>query len=705
MTSRTGCFSADPLFNDLEHNKYTYDGTYGVSMSPARGAGTDGSDLGDPRWYTPATYPTTDFAGGYAFTADKAELSGDILYETGAPAPQNPYLRYNHSWKPGVAEWTIKATRACYVSATINMADNTWNYDAQDSQRKYFQNHKHIFIVELRDANNNLLDSLQEGDHNGDGSSDGWDTYPTVNLQGTIHIPAAGVYTIRLKNNRNESRCGVNNVTLTYVGGEVQSMPGTTNINDAWFSPNATRTAGEKIVVPAGQQDEGWVKWNVSFANAASYKVKVNINSSNGHNYTVALYRDKNDQNPITWGEGEQTSAASPLDLGSKEVPAGNYILEVTNDVKWSDAALISVQFIYEGGAVITLPGTLTLMEAVLSPLAYKEASTNYIHFTDDEHVSQVPDQWAKWNVQAALGVYSFTFEIKSSNYGKYVITVLDSQNNPVYTHEYDKDGDGSYTTEGIVLNGNYTVQMQNMQAHSKGYITSMSSTKDNTIFIIDENATDGQYIADMDGISKQALLKRTFKGGMYNTFCIPVEPGLGELTSVFGAGYELLELTSAELVENTLNLIFTNATSVLAGKPYLIKPAADVVNPVIPQHGIHNYTTNHTVSCTNADFIGSFIKGEVPAGENNLFLGQDNLLYFSQTATPIKGMRAYFQLKGIDNPQQAIKRARLVTPNNMPTDIDLVNGESKAIKRIENGQVIIVRDGIRYNVMGVKLQ
>ena len=65
--------------------------------------------------------------------------------------------------------------------------------------------------------------------------------------------------------------------------------------------------------------------------------------------------------------------------------------------------------------------------------------------------------------------------------------------------------------------------------------------------------------------------------------------------------------------------------------------------------------------------------------------------------------MRAYFHVKGAA--AAAAKRARIVTKENTATAIDLVNGEKKALKRIENGQVIIIRDGIRYNVMGVKLQ
>ena len=193
--------NSDPLFADAANGDFSFPGDYANdNVSPARNAGTDGSDLGDPRWYTPAIYPETDFASGYAFTAAKAKLNGNITLETNESAPTHPYIRYIHiNATTGTAEWIIKATKACYVQATVNMADNTWTTDPSDASM--FKNHKHIFVVEVRNANNVLVGSVQEGPYT-DGSEDGYETYPTVNLPGTIHIPAEGVYTVKLLNPR-----------------------------------------------------------------------------------------------------------------------------------------------------------------------------------------------------------------------------------------------------------------------------------------------------------------------------------------------------------------------------------------------------------------------------------------------------------------------------------------------------------------------
>lgn len=219
-------------------------------------------------------------------------------------------------------------------------------------------------------------------------------------------------------------------------------------------------------------------------------------------------------------------------------------------------------------------------------------------------------------------------------------------------------------------------------------------------------------YINEKNGQSMKPLLKRSFRSGMFNTVCFPFNGvTAGELESIFGAGYELLEMSSATLADNVLTLNFSpvSLSSDTYGRPYLIKPTQDVVNPLFNSHTIYKSTSHLVAAGDNANFVGSFIKGTVPAGENNLFLGANDLLYFSEAATSIKGMRAYFQIH--DVPSGApIRQARIVEQGNVVTALEFVNGEwqevksaNGTIKTIENGQLILIRDGKRYNVMGVR--
>ncbi|MBR6830228.1 MAG: hypothetical protein IKM83_06410 [Paludibacteraceae bacterium] len=667
--------TGDPLFVDAANGNYALSPT-----SPAIGAALDGSNLGDPRWNAPSKYASTDFSTPYAFTGDKAGVGGYVWRHA------DGYLYYNDKEVCGTAIWGIHATKACAVKVQLNMNTATTT--------------GHKFKVYLIDVKQNKIDSVAEKDQTSEGGN--------IDLKGTMYLPKEGDYFIKLYNLTGYSSSKINGVTLSYAGGAVQNMPATTNINEAWFSPEGTR-ADSKIDFPDGTIQDGWVKWNVAFANAANYKVTVNIDNANGHNYTVGLYANDKALTPVvSVTEGSQKSTIGKLDLGSMEVPAGNYIMKVTNAIQWSDAKLVSVKFESQGGGVVEIPNAnIPFTEVMLSPNAYVDGGNLY--FIDYDHRGHIAEEYAKWNIHAENdGVYQFTANGNSTTgWSNLKITITDSEDHEVFSDQTTSSYHGEQVItfkSAFLVAGNYVVQLENPTNHSHGYISSFSATAATDVFIVDENETDASVIAGKDATSWKALLKRTFKGGVYNSFCIPVEPSSSEMTNAFGAGYELLELESATLEGSVLMLNFIPATSILAGKPYLLKPVADVANPVFNAHNIHNYTTNNTVHKEAADFIGTFIKQDIDADPNNLYLGTDNKLYFSNNDVTIKGLRAYFHVN-ISNAQQVIKHARIMKGTQVLTDVELVETENNAVKSIENGQLIITIDGVRYNVMGAKIQ
>ena len=812
--------TADPLFNDIANNKYTFVGNWvTMELSPARGAATDGSDLGDPRWYSAEVLPEVDFATPYQFVGPKALLVGQIGLN------EADHIEYYDTEAKGTATWKIHATRACILNATLNMETGSSS--------------GHKFKVAVLDADGNSVGELAEPSST---SSDG-----NINLPGTLNIPAVGDYTVILYNLTAWSSAKLEGVTFTYVGGDVQVMPGTTNISDAWFSEEGTRADG-KIDFPDGHIQDGWVKWNVSFADAANYNVTVNIDNANGHWYTVALYRSESDESPITVTEGKQMGTIGTLELGAMEVPAGNYILKVTNATQYSDAKLISVNFAYAGGAAVDLskttpasllanadailsddwtiedgkivhaeskaltgwakwnvnsadygnynvtvniasdnghlvrveifedetepaiytldetsatqyhtgdqaidlgnivldareyvvkvsntgayshvqiasivisylngakqniPGSLTLTDALLSDKAYVE--NDMLYFAPHD-CGTIPEEWAKWNLYVTnTDIYQFTVNVTSPNGQKYLFLLKDNNDEEVYKLEHTSSlgsGDKSFTTGMMYLaSGNYTLEMRNVYPYSDGHLVSISAAAVADVLTIDENATDNSVIHNnyRNGTHTIRLI-RSFVPGMYNTICLPFDVKDPQFTAIFGSDVQLLSMESATLSGDELDLNFASAVSggIYRGTPYLIKTSKAVVNPIFTDVEIKEEEGQATGGeGFDVDFIGNFIVSEIPAGENNLFLGPNDNLYFSQDATPIKGMRAYFHVK-VPGAANIIKHARIVTRENTATAIDLVGAESKAVKTIENGQLIITRDGIRYNVMGVKLQ
>lgn len=678
--TKTEANTGNPLFTDDANGDFSLAGNWvTMNLSPARGAATDGSDLGDPRWYSAETLPSTDFASPYAFVGAKAVLSGNIWYDS-----ENGYLYgdggSNNDY--GTATWKFHAEKACIAGVAVNL--NSGNTSG------------HKLRVEVLDADGNKVDEFAE---------------QASTLPGTLTIPAVGDYKIILHDDQTWSSAKIDNVTLSYIGGEVQAMPGTTNIADAWFSANGTRADG-KISFPGSTIQDGWVKWNVSFANTGNYNVTLNINSNNCKNYTVALV-DANDANvvtPLTLNDCSTTGTPVALAMGAMEVPAGNYILKVTNATQYSDAELISVNFAYTGGGIIEIPGTIALNEAILSERAFIDGDG--LHFVDAEHLWLMSEGYAKWNIHvAADGIYKFTANCNSSNYSNLTIQVLQGgEEKYTYTPEYSYSGEKTIASpEWFLEAGNYELKLSNPANNSNGYLVSLIATAEENVFILDENTTDdGSIAAAADaGISYKFLLKRSFTAGRYYTICIPIGSWNDELKLAFGADYELWKMSSATQSGDEISLNFEqcNTESFHAGWPYLIKPSIDVQNPVFHNlKTIQNSTYNNVQSFAAADFIGSFYKTVIPAGESNLYLQNNNLYYSETNNTPIKGTRAWIRLK--QSGSLAPARARIVLLNQVVTNIQLAEPEeNKAIKTIENGQLIIIRDGVRYNAMGVVMK
>lgn len=681
--------TADPLFTDAANGDFTFPNNWvTMSLSPACGAATDGSDLGAPRWAVAETLPSTDFASPYAFVGGKAVIAGNIWYDG-----TNDYIYYNDKSENGTATWKINATRACALGVTLNMNAETTT--------------GHKFKVVIIDAEGNSIGEAAEANQS---SASG-----NIELPGSIVLPAAGNYTVKLFNLTGWSSAKINSITLSYLGGAVQNISASTNttldVADAWFSANGTRADG-KITIPAGHQDEGWVRWNVHVTENKYYDVTVNIVSSNGHNYEVKLF---NDDRNISLNEGGQTSAASPLEIGRMSIPAGDYTLEITNSVKWSDAQLVSVQFAPVASSSINLPATLNFGDAVLGGFAYVEEGNLYFAHegTSSEEGHLAENSWAAWDVTVSeSSTFLFTLNVNSSNGQSYKLSIIDGNDNVVDFFEKNPGSGAKELKHYFYLEaGNYSVKVQNTTNWSHGYLTSLVVSQPDDIIVLSENATDNSAWVDKvgDDNSYKVQIMRSFTGGMYNTICLPIYVSGSEAKKVFGDDVVLKVLDGANLddTESILELNFKSSSDIWQGTPHLIKPSKNIVNPVFENVEFKTATPAATTK-DQADFVGTFVATNIPAGEENLFLGRNDLLYFNKSDdTPVGGFRGWFVLHDIPDGPHFIRGARIVERENTATGMENVDQQSKVNtqKLIENGMLIIIRDGIRYNVMGVRVE
>ena len=197
--------------------------------------------------------------------------------------------------------------------------------------------------------------------------------------------------------------------------------------------------------------------------------------------------------------------------------------------------------------------------------------------------------------------------------------------------------------------------------------------------------------------------VNRTFKANDgYYTICLPFDLPASKI----GTAYQVTSITE-HVADQGFYMVFDEVQNLEAGQPYLILPN-DLTNPTFEDVTI-TYTDNgKSVAASGAGINfkmvgvinggGQTEVGQYWVGDNGYFYNGDG------TGTTAKlGLRVLFNIT--DNAGTPVKiRARVVLGENAATSLDnITNGENTTIKVIENGQLIIIRDGEKFNAQGVR--
>ena len=214
-------------------------------------------------------------------------------------------------------------------------------------------------------------------------------------------------------------------------------------------------------------------------------------------------------------------------------------------------------------------------------------------------------------------------------------------------------------------------------------------------------------------------LTGRTLKkNGLWNTLCLPFDLAL-EGSPLAGATLKELNVDDKWkqeggqwIIDNengtyqtgfdngTLYLYFKNATSIEAGKAYLIKwdGGTDITNPSFSNVTINNVLFGVRSKDKAVAFAGIFSPKAIASEDKSiLFLGADNKLYYPDDAMTIGSCRAYFRLKGITAGNSANGASIL----NFNVNFDDEN-DATGIRSMDNGQWIM--DNCWYTLDGRKL-
>lgn len=201
--------------------------------------------------------------------------------------------------------------------------------------------------------------------------------------------------------------------------------------------------------------------------------------------------------------------------------------------------------------------------------------------------------------------------------------------------------------------------------------------------------------------------LERTLSPEYWNTFCVPFTISADVIKEKFGEGTQVCTFGS---MEGTV-MNFAHSTSIEAGKPYIVKPTKEVVNPSFT--GVNIEATAAKQVGANGYFMQGIysVKTDLTTDGTNLFLGDGNKFYkpLGTTTAKMKGMRAFFIVPqgtnfaalraNIDGATTAIDD--LTTVVEQPTDNRIYNLQGQFVGTsfeglhgvyVQNGKKVLVK-------------
>lgn len=165
----------------------------------------------------------------------------------------------------------------------------------------------------------------------------------------------------------------------------------------------------------------------------------------------------------------------------------------------------------------------------------------------------------------------------------------------------------------------------------------------------LDENATNtAELLATYEGQVVDVATRRTLRGGIWNTLCLPFDVNRADLN---------IAVDKENTPQSTTMTTFTsygdgvmtfssveNSTTIPAGTPFLMKIKVNSENPTFRAVTISR-TTPLTVSDGGVSFTGCFGATTLKTDGTELFLGTDNVLYSPAAGkNTIGGLRAFIQ-------------------------------------------------------------
>ena len=164
------------------------------------------------------------------------------------------------------------------------------------------------------------------------------------------------------------------------------------------------------------------------------------------------------------------------------------------------------------------------------------------------------------------------------------------------------------------------------------------------TTLSLDENAEDtgNVLLGTESGKVYDVTLARTLTANVWNTICLPFDVTAEQIADVLKSTGNVKEFDREDATTQTI--YFKDATTMTAGKPYLIKPTESATELVFKGVTIKNVGESDRKFGSSYKICGTFGKYAMNTDGTELFLKTDGKFYVPAVdKETMKGFRAYF--------------------------------------------------------------
>ena len=488
-----------------------------------------------------------------------------------------------------------------------------------------------------------------------------------------------------------------------------------------------------------------WASWAVELTAPGLYSVSANVQSTNTASVDLCLVNPANNEVVASFRSSDKWAPSGETvfgDFNLTNVPAGKYVMKFTNHVAYSEMVLSSITLTKKNytvaGSSTVVFGTSWEPSNAANDMVY-DGSDGLFHFTKNNvelPVGNITFKVVKnhsWDAGSyptndyvlaitTAGIHNITITFNESTstvnandelvqaevilptvkvaggfvddgWGANAVVLTPALDNLTASGAVTILNAGSFELKVVVGDDWKTISDINnwiTRVNNAGWIFSVSGgTGNDTKIDMDmagEYSFTYTYATGALTVSYPQTYTRHFDHAYYSTICLPQAAVL--------TNAEAYTITSVAGHQITLS---APVNGLVAGTPYIIKPDADDVDVIATMSG---EPTANTVAGANG-LWGVLNIGGVDSVSNGNYILSENQFHLVQLTQGSGKVSVPRFRGGLWSDVVLAPSLRIIEAENGATNIQNVEGNEAAVKFVENGKVLILREGVVYDMTG----